>query len=195
MLLGIFKSATIVKNYEPTGRIYHQATAVGGKVYMWGGTADDLDHSGFSSQKARKIEIFDHRTETWNQCMAEGAHHPGISSVACTSFENNLFAYGGDDTKTQRGILSKLNVDTLTWSKLSKEVPDGPLRKWECGIVHFHGGKLAVFGGYGILSDSIQPGAQYIANNSWPMGISGLNLGWTNELHVFDLGIQDTCMH
>ena len=155
---------------------------------MWGGTADDLDQSSLSSQKARKVEIFDHRTETWTQCMTEGSHHPVIYGVACSSFENNLFAFGGDDTTRRHGILSKLSVDTLTWSKLSKEVPDGPMAKWECGIVHFHGGKLAVFGGYGLLPDSIQPGAQYITDNSWSSRSYGLNLGWTNELHVFDLG-------
>ena len=44
-----------VQRYTPTGRLYHQAVSMNGKVYMWGG-------AGNVSPKA--IEVFDQCTET-----------------------------------------------------------------------------------------------------------------------------------
>ena len=150
---------------------------------MWGGTANS-NGVNRSSQLATTIEVFDHSIETWKQFVAEGSPHPGVYSVACTSSGNQLFAYGGFDGRTRRGVLSKLDVDTLTWSMLSTETPSGPMRKWECDIVYFHGGKLALFGGYGLPTNPIQPGSSFIKDSK----LFSDGTGWSNEFHTFDLG-------
>ena len=60
LYVGIFKSAAVVKNYEPPGRIYHQAASVGGKVYMWGGTANYQN----GKKATMIIELFDHHMDS-----------------------------------------------------------------------------------------------------------------------------------
>ena len=48
-------------------------------------------------------------------------------------------------------------------------------------MVSFFQDKLATFGGYGIPTGPIQPGATFI-KDPFDTGI-----GWSNELHVFDI--------
>ena len=160
-----------VQRYVPAGRLYHQAVSIEGKVYMWGG-------AGSSSPKA--IEVFDNCTETWEQYWTAGVPHPGVNSVACTTLEGHVYAYGGHDGTVCRAVLSKLDVNTLRWSLLSSKDPSGPMGKWECGLVCFHGYLLTVFGGYGSSNNPIQPGSKFIKDE-------GYGTGWTNELHIFDL--------
>jgi hypothetical protein len=45
-----------------------------------------------------------------------------------------------------------------------------------------NGNKLILFGGYGFPSHPIQPGAQFTEDSRYTNGV-----GWTNELHMFDL--------
>lgn len=60
-----------------------------------------------------------------------------------------MYVYGGYNTdKGLVGVLSSLNIDTLTWSDLCPETVGGPMKKDGCGMVHFHCKKLAVIGGY-----------------------------------------------
>jgi hypothetical protein len=160
------------QRYTPAGRLYHQAVSIDGKVYMWGG-------AGNINPKA--VEVFDHCTETWGKYITKGILHPGVYSVACTACEGHLYAYGGTcDDAEHRAVLSKLDVSTLSWSLLSPQDPNGPMRKWECGLVCFRGCMLTCFGGYGIPNNSIQPGSEFIRDEH-------TQLGWTNELHAFDI--------
>ena len=45
-----------------------------------------------------------------------------------------------------------------------------------------YGSNLVLFGGYGIPSGTTQPGAEFVKSSMYIDGI-----GWTNELHTFDL--------
>ena len=83
-----------------------------------------------------------------------------------------------------KGVLSCLNVKTLTWSQLSLAggTAGAPMRKTGCGIVHFHHDKLAVIGGYGIPTGPTQPGSSFIRDTGHTDG-----RGWTNEIHVFNI--------
>ena len=58
------------------------------------------------------------------------------------------------------------------------------MRKYGCGMVHFHDDKLAVIGGYGYPSGPIQSGteSEFILNTDF-----GDGRGWSNEFHVFDI--------
>ena len=91
--------------------------------------------------------------------------------------------YGGSSRKRREGVLSLLNLETLTWSQLSQEdTAGGPMRKDSCGMVCFHGDQLAVIGGYGYLTGPTQPGASFIKNTNFTDG-----RGWTNEVHIYDI--------
>ena len=55
------------------------------------------------------------------------------------------------------------------------------MRKAGCEMVSY-GSKLVLFGGCGIPSGPTQPGAEFVKSSKYTDGI-----GWTNELHTFDL--------
>ncbi len=59
-----------------------------------------------------------------------------------------------------------------------RNTSEGPMRKFGCQMVVFEG-KLVLFGGYGIPSHPMQPGASFLNNP----GCSG-GRGCSNELHV-----------
>ena len=141
---------------------------------MWGG-------AGNINPKA--VEVFDQCTEMWGKYITRGTPHPGVYSVACTACEGHLYAYGGMGDAGHHAVLSKLNASTLTWSLVSSQDPNGPMRKWECGLVCFRGCVLTCFGGYGIPNDPIQSGSEFVRDERY----MHIKLGWTNELHAFDL--------
>ena len=173
-LLNISALSTEIQRYTPAARLYHQAVSIDGKVYMWGGAGN---------VNPTVVEVFDHCTETWRKYITKGKPHPGVYSVACTACEGHLYAYGGMGGAGHLAVLSKLDVSTLTWSRLSLKDPNGPMRKWECGLVCFHGCILTVFGGYGIPNYPMQPGSEFIQDDRY----KSYELGWTNELYAFDI--------
>ena len=105
---------------------------------------------------------------------------------AISASEGHLYAYGGSDGTTRYAVLSKLDVSTFNWSLLSPQDPSvGPMRKWECGLVCFHGCMLTLFGGYGIPNDPIQSGSEFIQDECYWQYKQ--KVGWTNKLHAFDI--------
>ena len=148
----------------------------------------------FKQQLATSIEEFDPTKNAWRQLTTKGAPHPGLSAVACVSFGGYLYAFGGFDGELLYCTLSRLELKTLTWSKLSQAAmdEDGPMRKDASGMVHFDSNKLAVIGGYGCPGDgSIQSGSLFIPNERFTDGT-----GWTNEVHVFNVSsIASKCIH
>ena len=170
--------------YEPTARFGHVSFLAEGKVYLWGReTQDGSEDDGI--KLANCIEQFDPYLEVWSQFNTAGAPHPGLepASAACASSREHIYMYGGFKDKF-KGVLSCLNMKSLSWSQLSPEggTAGGPMRKTYTGMVHFHHDKLAVIGGYGLPSGPTQPGSTFIKNTSITDG-----RGWTNEIHVFDL--------
>ena len=95
--------------------------------------------------------------------------------------------YGGNDGLDYQGCLYQLDIKSRKWQQLSS---GGPMKKYGCRMIAY-GKTLVVFGGYGIPSGPVQPGAQFIKNNEYTDG-----QGWTNELHIFDLEEGEyMCMH
>lgn len=138
----------------------------------------------------KKIELFDAKNRAWRQLKTKGDRHPGLSAVACASFENYLYAYGGLDGNVLHGVLSQLDLKTLTWLQLSPKTAAGPMRKDASGMVHFDGDKLAVVCGYAYPNKPGEPsggssdrGSKFIPRN----GIPDDGSGWTNEMHIFHL--------
>ena len=168
-----------IKRYEPQARLYHQAASVNGKVYLWGGVRDNF------CKRATAIEVFDMSVEEWNQTATGGRPHPGMCGGACASCDKFLYAYGGFDGKNDRGVLSKLDVEQLMWTRLCPEDAIArPMKKWECGMVIYHGCKAALFGGYGVPGEDIQPGSQFFVDDN-----KSEKIGWTNEFHVTDTSV------
>ena len=77
------------------------------------------------------------------------------------------------------GSLHCLDTRTLMWRKLASA---GPMKKRQSGMITY-GNQLLLFGGYGVPSGPIQPGSQLVLDSRCTDGS-----GWTNELHMFDLG-------
>ena len=177
--------------YEPKPRYYHSAGSCIGQVIVWGGEASD-DQSAADPdlwKLSSVLEQFDPCTELWCQRNTVGTPHLGHVLAVCTSSHdgNNLFFYGGcgsggDLSSSMCGVLSRLDVKTLTWSLLCPETDGGPMKKYGFGMVIYHSNKLAVIGGYGYPTGPIQPGATFTVNTDYTDGS-----GWSNEFHVFDI--------
>ena len=166
---------------EPAARFYHAAVAVEGRVYVRGGRTADYD-SGSEDEKiklASCIEQFDPYLEVWRQLNTTGTQHVGLECPCCMSLGEHVYMYGGFSGNRYEGVLSCLNVKTLTWSQLCPETRGGPMRKCGCGMVIFLGDKVAVIGGYGIRTGPTQPGATFTRYTD--------ERGWSNEFHVFDI--------
>ena len=176
--------------YEPGSRFNHVATSVSdgstSQVIVWGGETPEFYSNDGRIRLVSVVEQFDVHTEVWCQRHTLGSPHPALSIAACTSLGNYIFAYGGhcdDGYSNMSGVLSCLNVKTLTWSQLCPAgTAGGPMGKVACGIVQFSHDKLAVIGGYGFPTGPTQPGSSFIRD----VGVTD-GRGWTNEIHVFDL--------
>ena len=188
--------------YEPSARFLHFAFSIDRRVYVRGGRTDDFESGRSEDGKlelANSIEQFDPFLEVWRPWQLKttvGTPHSGLSGASCVSFGENVYMYGGDNGKRYEGALSCLNVKSLTWSLLCPgEVAGGPMRKNGCGIVMFHGDKLAVIGGTGYPTGPAQAGSKFIKYTSVDD-----RRGWTNEFHVFNIGqgsvhLQISCTH
>ena len=167
------------KAYEPTPRIFHCATAVGEKCYLWGGIVTGLSKND-RMKLASTIEIFDPYFATWEQHPTTGVPPSGLFYGVCTSLLDSMYWFGGWESKSDCNSLHRLDTTTLEWRKLQPQnQADGPMKKLWCGMVSFFQDQLAVFGGYGIPILPIQPGATFIKGQS--------GIGWSNELHVFNI--------
>ena len=182
--------------YEPEPRLDHVAVCSRGQFIVWGGVTSDSDDpvtdpSRLKLAPASVVEQFDPCTEVWCQRSTVGTPHPGLQWATCTLSHdgNDLFMYGGfglggDLATSTRGVLSRLNIKTLTWSLLCPEaVVSGPMNKYGSGMFMFkYGDKVAVIGGYGIPTGPTQPGATFTRDTRFTDGI-----GLSNEFHVFDI--------
>ena len=170
------------KQYEPTPRFSHCAAAVGEKCYLWGGYVPDLSESN-GKKLASTVEIFDPFLKTWEKHSTIGVPPPALFYGVCTSSLNSLYWFGGWDRESAYSSIHRLDTTTLEWRRIQPLNPaEGPMRKkFGCGMVSFFQDELAAFGGYGIPTGPIQPGATFI-KDPFDSGI-----GWSNELHIFDI--------
>ena len=175
--------------YEPSSRFHHVAASIcdgsSCQAVVWGGETSEFYSEDGKVQLAPVVEQFDIYSEEWHQRDTGGMPHLGLSYPACTSFGSRLYMYGGcyDGTmSTLSGVLSCLDRTTCTWSQLCPAgTAWGPMKKFGCGILHFHHDILAVIGGYGIPSGPTQPGSTFIRDTSRFTGS-----GYSNEIHFFN---------
>ena len=173
---------SISKLYEPSPRFLHGAAPVGGRCYLWGGRIQDFSESG-RRELASTIDIFDPYLETWKKHHTTGIPPPGLYHGAFTSLLNSLYWFGGYDGSSRYNTLHRLDPTTLEWRELQPlNQANGPMGKGGCGMVPFLRNQLAMFGGFGIPTGPIQPGAMFTKDTKHTDG-----RGWSNELHVFNI--------
>ena len=170
------------KFYEPSPRFAHGAAPVGGRFYLWGGRLQDFSESG-KRKLASAVEIFDYNLETWEKHLTTGVPPPGLYAGSCTSLLNSLYWFGGWDGSSFYDSLHRLDPTTLEWREVQPlNQADKPMKKIACGMVSFLQNQLATFGGIGIPTCPVQPGAMFTKAANYTDG-----RGWSNELHLFNI--------
>ena len=161
---------------EPAPRFGHCSALVEEKFCVWGGITKDFFQE--KSELASSIHSFDPFLEFWDNTKLSGVPPPGLYHVACASVGHHVYLYGGYDYdgSCHHSSLHQLDTRSCTWKQLSSA---GPMRKSACGMIA-HDSKLVLFGGYGVPSGPIQPGAEFQMKHTD-------GRGWTNEVHTFDL--------
>ena len=183
------------ESYEPSSRFWHSAELIGKKFYIRGGCISQYEQEQERRALSNTIEEFDVFNERkWQTVPTSGARHPGLTAVICTSIGKYLFVYGGNNRKRLNGVLSKLDLDTYTWSLLSPEVPEGPMRKDAGGMAYFGEQNLAVMCGYAEPNDpnNLETGGSSDHNSRFIQLKSKIKNaedegGWTNEMHIFNI--------
>ena len=166
--------------YEPSPRYWPFCTSYQGKVLLWGGCMKDF-------MKREKIcfhvETFSPYLERWEQKSAMGKLPPLLYAGACSTLLENTYTFGGCDGSSFHNSLHHLNMTTMEWRELTPLNPqDGPMRKEGCGMVTCDDNTLALLGGWGIPSDTTQPGNAISRSTFYLDG-----RGWTNELHIYNI--------
>jgi hypothetical protein len=183
-----------IDSSTPSPRFWHFSQLVAGNVYIGGGNIPQYKKRKGRTRLLKTIEEFSVKDRRWRQRETKGDHHPGLTGVACASFRKYLFAYGGNNAEDLNGVLSQLDLETFTWSRLSPETADGPMRKDASGMVHFGEDGLAVMCGYATPRDgtklnggSSDHDSRFITRD----GPSAEGDGWTNEMHIFNHKSED----
>ncbi|XP_064393177.1 uncharacterized protein LOC135340747 isoform X2 [Halichondria panicea] len=138
---------------EPSPR-YGQFSAADGRHYMWSrrGLGPGLG--------SNIIAVYDPSTELWSLLPTTGPLPPGEYDGCSVCVGRCLYTFGGDDRSSYFNDMSKLDLDTLQWTKVQTSGSQ-PMKKFGCGLVRVNERTLCCFGGRGI--------------------------GWTNEFHLFDI--------
>ncbi len=144
---------------EPSPRWRQFSATVDGRHYLWRG-ADPGEGSNI-------IAVYDPSTELWNLLPTTGPLPPGEFAGCCVCVGRCLFTFGGWDGSSYVNDMSKLDLDTLQWTKVQTS-GSPPMKKDGCGLVRVNETTLCCFAGYGIE-------------------------GPTNEIHFFDIQNGNFC--
>ena len=180
-MTGLLRALSFKQPYEPKPRLWHNTGAVRGDCFVSAGRTVDYDKTN-RDELSSNIEVFDQYFEQWRQLKTTGSPPKGLyNGGCCVSPSGDLYMYaGGIGGSASRGGLYKLS--SLKWTQLSEESDvKSPGRKHACAIACFNTKRVAVIGGYGPPSASLQSEATFIKDKRYANGE-----GWTNEVHIFD---------
>ncbi len=169
--------------FEPPPRYSPFSAAADGRHYLWRGADPGLRGSNI-------IAVYDPSTELWNLLPTTGPLPPGAGEWGgcCVCVGRCLFTFGGNDGSSYVNDMSKLDLDSLQWTKVQSSGTQ-PMKKRGCGLVRVNETTLCCFGGVGIEGPT-QPGSTFTWTG-WPDGS-----GRANELHFFDIqNSQFECFH
>ncbi|XP_064393619.1 uncharacterized protein LOC135341072 isoform X2 [Halichondria panicea] len=156
--------------FEPPPRSSPFSTAAGGRHYLWRGYGP--------GRGSNVIAVWDPSTELWNLLPTSGPLPPGEWGGCSVCVGHCLYTFGGYDESSYYNDMSKLDLDTLQWTKVQTSGSQ-PMKKHGCGLVHVNERTLCCFGGLGIKGPT-QPGSTFTKSEA----VSGS--GRTNEFHFFD---------
>ena len=130
------------------------------------------------------VHQFDVLRKTWRTRPTSGENPSASERCAHTSNGSNLYVYGGYDWLVQDhdDSLHKLDLDTLTWTKLPSPVESNPGKKSNAGLA-FQMNMLVLFGGFGFPPINRHPSAEYVSNAKYFTD----GRGWTNDLYTYPL--------
>ena len=117
------------------------------------------------------IAVYDPSTELWSLLPTTGPLPPGEYAGCSVCVSRCLYTFGGSDGSSYVNDMSKLDLDTLQWTKVQTSGSQ-PMKKAGCGLVRVNERTLCCFGGLGI-EGTTQPGSTFTS-------------GYTNEFHFFD---------
>jgi hypothetical protein len=169
--------------YTPDARFWHASQCVGDHVYVWGG-----HKKGYRQDK---LPFFDSNKRSWDTLTYVNPKdaHPATSQVACASFSDFLYLFGGSDGHKLYNTLSKLDLKKKKWARLAQQenASISPMKKDACGMAHFttKSGEhiLIVMCGYANTDHSTDAKSKFESDKNSENGVSG----WTNEIHLFDI--------
>ncbi len=141
---------------------------------MWGGLTDDRSEDG-KKRVQSMLEVFDPYIEVWSQQPTTGTPPPlGLYYSACAAIAASMYICCGFDGSSYYNTLHELGVATRKWrGVLVRNPSEGPMRKTACQMVVYEG-KLVLFGGYGIPSHRMQPGASFARIQGLLMDVDGV---------------------
>ncbi len=158
-------------NVEPPPCSYPFSAETDGLHYCWRGTGPN--------KRSKSLSVYESSTETWSIKPTTGHAHPGLSEGGSVIVGRYLYSFGGVEESTFYNDMSKLDLETLQWSKV-KTTGSQPIRKAGCGLVRVDERTLCCIGGHGI--GPTQPGSTFTRDTRFSDG-----RGWTNEIHLFDM--------
>ena len=154
---------------EPLPRSSTFSTAADGRHYYWRGLGP--------TRGSNIIAVYDPSTELWSLLPTTGPLPPGEAGGCSVCVGRCLYTFGGWDGSSYVNDMSKLDLDTLQWTKI-KTSGSQPMKKAGCGLVRVNERTLCCIGGCGIEGPT-QPGSTFTRHTG--------GCGWTNELHFFDV--------
>ena len=170
--------------YEPQARFRHCCYSVGQNVYVYG-------HSVHMTVPLPSgvVDVFNLPSGRWQQLPTTGPPAPGVHGSVCAVVGNCAFFFGGlhtvDGVLQLYNTIHKLDVISMHWKELEPaKHGTAPMEKYNAGMVSYYESNLLVFSGCGRLPADPHTGpANYVPS----LRLAHLRLGWTNELHLFDL--------
>ena len=153
---------------------------------MYGGHVENF--KTIKAQLTKTIQVYDSFIEAWREIPTTGAPPAGLLDDAASYSDHSLYIYGGSDRKSYHASLHQLDTRSYTWTQLSSQHQNGPMRKHGCNMIH-HGNSLLIVGGYGFPSGELQAGSQFIKRTKHKDG-----RGMTNEIHMFNIS-EGNCVY
>ena len=155
---------------EPSPRSRPFSTAADRHHYMWRGDGPGLRGSNI-------IAVYDPSTELWSLLPTTGPLPPGEWGGFSACVGRCLYTFGGHDGSSYANDMSKLDLDTLQWTKVQTSGSQ-PMKKALCELVRVNERTLCCIGGYGI-EGTTQPGSTFTRRTD--------GRGWTNEFQFFNV--------
>ena len=132
------------------------------------------------------LEVCDLESMEWQQQKTHGSDIPilGKGTLSAVSGQH-LYIFGGLDDEDYRDTLYRLDLESLTWTRLSKK--NGPSARSYGGMVA-HRQSLVIFGGIGKLppndSKITEKGAEFIKDDKF--GGEFIS-AWNNTMYEYNI--------